>query len=311
MSYARQVKKEVATMQLTIEEDKAFLYGYIKLKGETILSSQGMCLELSTSSNTITRKVASILKKAYNANYEMFSKKQNKLDKQTMFVIRISDGLSALLKEMDLSSDGYLINEEVSSNYDNYIDKVIMGMFLARGSINDPDKTKRYHLEIVCNNQLEADYIINGLKEFGINAKLIIRQKGYVVYLKKSEEIGDFLKMIGAYNEMFKFEDARIKRDYNNVVNRMYNCDIANGERSQKAAMRQLAAIKKIEATIGYASLTPRLIGAILLRTDYPYYTLSDLSEVCEEDNKYFDKPMGKSGISHCLKEIEDIASKL
>ena len=311
MSYARQVKKEVATIQSTIEDDKAILYGYIKLKGEIGLSHNGVVLELSTTSNTITRKVASTLKKLYNANYEMYSKTLSKLSGQTLFVIRLKEGLKDILIDLDLSDDGILINDEVSKAYDDYASKVITGMFLAKGSINDPDKTKRYHLEIVCNNEYEANYIIDGLASFDIYAKCILRDKGYVVYLKKSEAIGDFLKLIGAYNEMYKFEDARIKRDYNNIVNRMYNCDIANGERSAKAASRQLAAIKKIEETIGYAALSPRLIGAVLLRTDYPYYTLSDLSEVCAEDTKYFDKPMSKSGISHCLKEIEDIASKL
>ena len=91
----------------------------------------------------------------------------------------------------------------------------------------------------------------------------------------------------------------------------MYNCDMANEARSEQAAKRQLAAIKKIEEKIGYANLSSRLMGAILLRTDYPYYTLSDLSEVCDEDSKYFDGPMSKSGISHCLREIEEMAKKL
>lgn len=311
MSYARQVKKEVATIQTNLADDKAILYGYIKLKGEIGLSHDGIRLELSTTSNTITRKIASILKKLYNANYEMLSKTQSRLNGQTTFVIRVTEGLSDILKDLDLSSDGYLINEEVSSNYDECPDKVITGMFLARGSINDPEKTKRYHLEIVCGNESEANYIIGGLAKYDIYAKMIVREKGYVVYLKKSEAIGDFLKLIGANNEMFKFEDSRIKRDYNNYVNKIYNCDIANGNRSVEAARRQLNAIKKIEQTIGYASLSSRLMGAILLRTDYPDYTLSDLSAVCEEDNSYFDKPMSKSGISHCLKEIEAIASKL
>ena len=311
MSYARQVKKEVATIQTTLEDDKAILYGYIKLKGEIGLSHDGVRLDLSTTSNTITRKMAATLKKLYNANYEMYSKSQSKLKGQTMFVIRIQDGLKDILIDLDLSSDGYLINEEVSDKYEAKIEKVITGMFLAKGSINDPDKTKRYHLEIVCSNENEANYIIRGLSYYDIHAKCIVREKGHVVYLKKSEAIGDFLKLIGAYNELYRFEDARIKRDYENYANRMVNCDLANGARFEEATNRQLAAIKKIEETIGYAALSPRLIGAVLLRIDYPDYTLGDLSEVCSEDSTYFGKPMSKSGISHCLREIEEIASKL
>ena len=311
MSYARQVKKEVATISTSLADDKAILYGYIKLKGEIGLSHDGVRLELSTTSNTITRKVAAALKKLYSANYEMFSKSQSKLKGQTVFVIRLTEGLKEILIDLDLSSDGYLINEEVSNKYYDKIDKVITGMFLARGSINDPDKTKRYHLEIVCSNENEANYIIDGLKIYDIHAKWILREKGYVVYLKKSEAIGDFLKLIGAYNELYRFEDARIKRDYENYANRMVNCDLANGARFEEATNRQLAAIKRIEETIGYASLSPRLFGAALLRIDYPDYTLGDLSEVSKEDTTYFGKPMSKSGISHCLREIEDIASRL
>lgn len=307
MSFARSVKKEIATFQGSIEEEKALIYGYTKLKGEIVISSKESTLEMSTTSLSITRRIISAFKKVYNANIEVISKTINKLNNQTSYLVILKDNMQLILTDLDISDNGYYLNDEMSRKYDEFKKLVITGMFLAKGSINDPSKSN-YHLELVCSNSYESDYVVTALAFYGIEAKMIIRKKGYVVYIKKSVDIGDFLKLVGANQEMFYFENMRIKRDTNNQVNRMYNCDIANGNRTVEAAQKQIAAIKKIEAAIGYNSLSTRLMEAVILRTSYPYYTLQELSEVSED---VIDRYLSKSGIAHCMKEIEEIAEKL
>lgn len=59
----------------------------------------------------------------------------------------------------------------------------LRGAFLAKGSLNDPNKSN-YHLEIVCQNEDEANLINSLLEDFSLDPKIINRPKGYVVYLK-------------------------------------------------------------------------------------------------------------------------------
>ena len=178
---------------------------------------------------------------------------------------------------------------------------LIRGLFLVQGSVNNPE-TDNYHLEVILNNIEDVNYITNILQMVNIHPKMIERSKGYVLYLKKSEQIGDFLNYIGAVNNLFQFEDKRIKKDYNNYVNRIINCDIANEQKAMNSARIQLDNIKFLTENQGLVNLTQRLTDAILLRTTYPDYSLSELSSVSEE---VIGKYIPKSGLSHCFKDIE------
>ena len=128
------------------------------------------------------------------------------------------------------------------------------------------------------------------------------RRGTYVVYIKKAEQIGDALKVIGSTNCMFDFENERIKRDLNNVVNRIINCDMANSDKTQKAAMRQLEQIEYLEKHLGFEGLPVRLMEAVTLRTQNPDATLQELSDISEECIGRF---ISKSGLTHCFKDLE------
>ena len=47
-----------------------------------------------------------------------------------------------------------------------------------------------------------------------LSHKIIKRRNQYVVYLKKAQEIADFIAGIGATNCYLEFEDYRMTRDY-------------------------------------------------------------------------------------------------
>jgi len=71
-------------------------------------------------------------------------------------------------------------------------------------------------------------------------AKIIERRNQFVVYLKMSEQISDFLRCIGAFEGVMRFEDERITRDFKNSLTRLDNCEVANEMKSQKAAKSHL-----------------------------------------------------------------------
>ena len=157
-------------------------------------------------------------------------------------------------------------------------------------------------MEFSCNTLYEATYLVKQLNEFGIYSKLSTRRGNYIVYVKKAEQIGDVLKVLGSTNCMFEFENERIKRDLNNVVNRIINCDMANGVKAQQTAMRQLEQIEYIEKIKGFESLSIRLMEAVTLRTKNPDATLQELSDMSEE---IIGRYISKSGLSHCFKDLE------
>lgn len=306
MSFAQDVKREIITSDFTTDALKAELYGIIKLKGEYIISNNNLNLEITTTSLSISRRIATLFIKTYGINLDIAYKERQNLDKRKLYYLVLRNCFD-IVYDLGLIDEQINIIDKVSNKYDDNKDAVLRGMFLAKGSVNDPSKSN-YHLEIACDYQEEVDYIINVLAEYGIEASMVDRKRRLVVYVKKSEQIGDFLKLIGATNTLFFFENERIKRDLNNVVNRVLNCDIANSDRTQMASLRQLKQIKFIEERSGFGNLSNRLMEVIILRTNHPDSSLSELSELSEETVGRY---LSKSHINHCLRDIDEMAKKL
>jgi len=306
MSFAQEVKRDIITGSFSDDELKAELYGIIKLKAEYIISNKNLHIEIVTTSLSISRRIATLFIKLYGINLEIAYKERQNLSRGKLYYLVIRD-CHEVLVSLGLINGQLNIIDAIPSIYDNNKDAVLRGMFLAKGSVNDPQKSN-YHLEIACDYQEEVDWIISALAEYGIEAHMVNRKNRLIAYVKKAENIGDFLKIIGATNTLFHYENERIKRDLNNVVNRVINCDIANSDRTNAASSRQLNEIKYIEDTTGFGGLKNRLMEVILLRTSNPYSSLNEMSEISEETVGRY---LSKSNINHCLRDISEMAKKL
>jgi DNA-binding protein WhiA len=299
MSFTQDVKKEIANLKVDDQFLKSELYGILKLKTELVIRNKKLVYEIKTNLLAIVRRITSIIKHLYKANVEVIEKERKNLDQQNIFIVIIDDKCKEILLDLSIIDEEYNFIEDISEEF--IPDAVIRGFFLAKGSINDP-KSSRYHLEFACNTLFEATYLIKQFNEFGIYSKLTTRRGSYIVYVKKAEQIGDVLKVIGSTNCMFEFENERIKRDLNNVVNRIINCDMANGIKTHQTAMKQLEQIEYIEKTEGFESLSIRLMEAVTLRTKNPDASLQELSDISEE---IIGRYISKSGLSHCFKDLE------
>lgn len=141
-----------------------------------------------------------------------------------------------------------------------------------------------------------------------MNAKIIKRRNKFVVYLKSSEKIGDFLRAIGASQSVMNFESTRIDRNMSNTVNRWNNCDIANEIKSMSTANKQLDDINIIEMFMGLDMLDEKTHMVALIRRKYPEMTLKELTEVYFEETG---QTISKSGLHHRFKKISDEAKRL
>ena len=310
MSFSSDVKKEIGNVQADSCCLKSELYSIIRYKSKLKLSSTGLGFTISTTLNVVARRIVYLFKLVYNQDLEIEVVKRNKLDFKDKFVLNFNHDASSILIDLKILNPDYSINEQI--NYD-IIKKpcckgaLLRGLFLVQGSINDP-ATSNYHLEIILDDKEDYKLLNDILLEVGIDSKLQVRKKGYILYIKKSEMIGDFLKFIGANNSLFYFENQRIMRDYNNSVNRIINCDISNEERVIRTSKEQLANIEYLSKTKGIVNLPDRIVNAIVLRTTYPDYSLGELSD---ESQALVGKYISKSGLSHCFKDIEKMVNDL
>ena len=179
----------------------------------------------------------------------------------------------------------------------------LRGVFMGAGTMSDPEKG--YDLEFVLESATMAADLKKLINSFvDLSCKVIERRGKHVVYMKKADYISDMLAIMGASSQVFSMEETRIKKEMVGSARRMSNCDSANMDRSIEASMKHIEAIKKIESSVGLASLPDSLREAADLRIEHPDISISALGELC-------DPPLKKSGINKRLMKIEEIASKL
>ena len=89
-----------------------------------------------------------------------------------------------------------------------------------------------------------------------------------------------------------------------NDVNRIVNCETANLTKTVIASMRQVEAINHIINTRGLDYLPENLQEIAQLRIEYEDLSLKELGEM-------LGTPLGKSGVNHRLRRIEDMANEL
>ena len=174
--------------------------------------------------------------------------------------------------------------------------------FIKSGSMNDPNK--KYHLEIMFKTKKKAEEMQTLLNNFNINAKIIKREKDYMLYLKDGEEISEFLALIGANSSVIKFEEIRVLKETRNDINRLVNCETANLNKTINAAVKQIEDIKLIKKKRKFSSLPENLQEIAELRIANPDVSLVELGKMLNE-------PIGKSGVNHRLKKISEIAEDL
>ncbi len=178
----------------------------------------------------------------------------------------------------------------------------LRGFFLAGGSMSDP--AKGYHLEMVCVSEAQAQQLIGLLESDDIKARSMKRKGHYVVYFKESEAIAEFLNITGAHLCMMDLENLRIEKGLRSDVNRRVNCDTANINKSLAASARQVEDIVFLKQEIGLGRLPEKLKQIAELRLEYPELNLKELGEMLQP-------PVGKSGINHRLRKLQELAEEL
>ena len=178
----------------------------------------------------------------------------------------------------------------------------IRGAFLAAGSLSDPEKF--YHFEIVCASLEKAVQLQNVILTFDIDAKIVVRKKYYVVYIKEGSQIVELLGLMEAHVALMELENIRILKEMRNSVNRQVNCETANINKTVSAAVKQLADITYIRDTVGLDYLPELLSEVAQVRLEMPDATLKELGENLSH-------PVGKSGVNHRLRKISAVAESL
>lgn len=245
-------------------------------------------LRMHTENLAVARKYFTLLKKTFNIRLDVMVRQNKSIRGGRSFEV-VSYG--------DLSAVRHVLIQNLCCKR-----AFIRGAFLASGSVSDPEKG--YHFEIVCNSLEKANQLCDMIGSFGIEARVTMRKKNHIVYIKEGAQIVDMLNIMEAHVALMNFENIRILKEMRNSVNRQVNCETANLNKTVSAAVKQIEDIQYIKATIGFDQLPEGLTEIAELRLEQPQATLKELGQMLTPC-------VGKSGVNHRLRKLSLIAEEL
>lgn len=311
MSFSGKVKEELAESYSSARHCQiAELAAFIGMCGTVVINSFNLCsIKIHTENLLVARKVFTLIEKTFNIKTDI-SVRRN-IRKQTVsyaVIIRRHEDALRILQATKMLEEHQNCAEDVHAVDPLIVQQIccrrafLRGAFQASGSMSDPNKA--YHFEIVCSTEEMARQIQNLICSFSMDAKIVLRKKSYVVYLKEGSQIVDILNVMEAHIALMELENVRILKEMRNTVNRKVNCETANINKTVSAAVKQLEDITYLRDTIGIENLPEGLREAALARLANQDATLKELgASLCP--------PVGKSGINHRLRKLSEMAEKV
>lgn len=305
MSYSSETKEELCRF----EPDSvccllAELSGIVSTAGSVIYRGGGeKRLSIETENSAVARRIFRLLRDVFDVQPELVTLHRARLGGRNAHRIEISGGEASFVME----GCGIAFGQRRGVPREITVRKCcrmafLRGVFLASGSVTDPEK--EYHLEFALADEAFAQAVQKLIARFELEANIIRRRQTTLVYLKGQTPIADMLSILGAQNARFAMEDAFIRKELRNNANRAVNCDSANVQRAVTAASRQTQAIERLLRARGEESLPPALLQTAKMRLGHPEVSLEELGRL-------LDPPVGKSGVNHRLRKLEQMANEL
>ncbi len=286
MSFSGEVKEELAKHISSARHcriaELAALLSFCGQYGRE--ASGGYTIGFQTENEAVVRKSFTLLQKTFNINNDVTLSEEQMQDFYSKF-----GNLEAPVGQK-------LIKNSCCQR------AFLRGAFLSIGSISDPQKG--YHMEFVCTDEAKAEQLRKVMQGFEIDAKIVMRKKYYVVYLKEGAAIVDLLNIMEAHVALMNLENLRILKEMRNSINRRVNCETANISKTVNAAARQIEDIEYLRDHYGFKKLPENLRQMAEVRLEYPDAPLKELGG-------YLDPPVGKSGANHRLRKLSEIADRI
>ena len=305
-SFTSKVKEELVSNSYPSNDRlRALLSAYIRINGSLVFRHKSTLLQLNMENAKIGKFIYQNINDIYHTNAELIVKERKNLIKSKSYMIEIDESSEEIMDDLEISFLEGKISKNIVKN-DDTISGYLAGAFLAAGSVNSP-VTSNYHLEIALNSENYAKWLAKlfaRYKNSNIEPKIATRRDQYVIYFKKSDQISNFLIMIGAVSSCLEFEDVRADRDLNNSYNRLTNMDTANMKRTIETGKRQAEEIRIIDQYLGIDNLGNIKERELChLRLENEAASLQELADMMSEK---FKKTITKSNINHLFRSIHE-----
>ncbi|MFB0638549.1 DNA-binding protein WhiA [Candidatus Phytoplasma solani] len=304
MSFTVKIKEEIALQNFSMLENFFELTALLHFGGTLEKNYQKTILWFKTKNLKIARRFLILIKTFYDVKSFLMTSKEYNLPHSKSIYIGIEKHIPLILeKHHFLLTDKKGLFWQFKKNI-KIKQAYLRGAFFCVGHVADPKKNNN-HLELFHKDFEKINLIQQLMFEFNLKAKQIIHKKGFLVYLKKSQMIIDFLRLIGALEIVFQYEKTNIQKDLNQIIKSTINFEISNEKKILDTAHQQLQSINLLEKNTLKAKIinkNQKMKQIINLRKKYPDLSLKELTK------KYYQQyraKITKSGLNYYFQKIK------
>ena len=288
MSFSHDQKAEIMSQLPKTSCCKlALLHGVLAAKGQIF----GEDISISVDSADTAEFIKSIILDVYSKNAEDVVSTAGGRRKILSFRVK-----SAMKYINDVEHGGIVLQRKCSMCHSYFL----RGVFLAAGRVSDP--MKQYALEFSVGER--AEMLSEHLSSIGFTPRVSVKKNETVVYFRNSTSLEDFFALANMNQTAFHVMNAKINGELRNVANRIANCETNNIDRAVSASISQITLIEELVERGLISQLPDELEMTARFRMENRDMSLSQLAGAITP-------PISKSGLSHRLKKITEMAEKL
>lgn len=312
ISFTTRIKEDITfnSVDYSLPRKKAILAGFLRISGYLGRRDNVANISMATENAKVAKYLYQLFKDVYELEPSFNYVTNKRYGKKTMkFIVVVDQEVDRISEDLSLNFYATTIPRTIVYS-DDTLAGYITGAFLASGSVTSP-KSSNYHLEIVVDNEKLGERIKKMIESFtkaNFSPRMTKRRNKFIVYIKKSDQISEFLIFVGASNASLEYESVRIDRDMQNITNRMFICDNANYQKTIKSANQQ---IENINIVLKYYGAKPlgneKLAGLMELRLEHEDANLQELAELLTEKLNS-EKPISKGNINHLFIKLKELA---
>lgn len=293
MSYSSRLKSEILdNNNIYIDEILAELLGIFLAKD--VFKEYG--IEFSTENVEFIKRVDYNLSRISNIKTSLKIITAKRFNKPKVYSIYV-------YKE-DKKNYEELISKMFEIKNKLYEERIVIsllkGYFLSSGYIKDPNKG--YNLDFFIDIEENADFLYDIITKLGKKVFKAIKNNKYIIYIRNSEDVLDFINMFGATKLFFDYEDVTIEKEMKNKINRTLNYEVANETKKIGAAIKQIDMIEFIDENMGIENLTEALYELAKLRLENDEDSFQELADKLG---------ISKSGVRNRFRRLEEIYLEL
>lgn len=304
-SFAELTKEESALALRSDEEKRAFLSAFVRMSGYLRLNEGKEGLEVSSENSAIAKVVYKYLNDLYGVKARFSYTRSAGFLKRIVYHVIIDEGAEDILNDLEID---FFFPKEPKRVLATSLQtsSFFAGAFLAGGSVSSPQSSS-YHLEISCKEEAFAAFLLHLIQKYSphpFHAKTVQRRNKHVIYIKRGDEISDFLILLGAKENCLAFEDVRVSRDFASIGNRLANLDGANYRRSKQTGEKQIEQINYFVERLGWQGIDNLKLRTLMeIRLNNPDASLGELAKLLSQE---LGATVSKSNVNHLFRYLNE-----